>query len=88
MDLGLTWVGIIYAHAFHIYRCCVLSLTVERSAARRAVSESWWLLVALQMEFDKKFWDEKAIFSFTCEKHQLCLQRQDSNMKKAIVVHF
>ena len=48
---------------------------------------NWWLIVVLKMEIDRNIWDEETTFPFTCEKHQLFLQRQDSNMRKAHVVH-
>ena len=67
--------------------CCVVSSTVERSAWTRIRSENWWLIVVLKIEVDKNVWGEETTCPFTCEKHQLYLQRQDSNMRKAVVAH-
>ena len=44
------------------------------------------MIVVIKKEIDKNIWYEATTFPSTCEKHQLCLQRQDSNMRKAIVV--
>ena len=77
VNLGLTWVRIIFAHACHICCGCVLSLAVEISSWTRIRSDNWWLIVVLKMEIDKNIWDEETTFQFSCEKYQLFLQRQD-----------